>query len=107
MAESPPAAEELSDAKQRIVQAAIDVISNEGFGGATARAVARAAGCNQALIYYYFGNLKKLFLAALDETSRRRLATYKARMDEIHTLEDLARFGEARWLDDLTSAHMT
>jgi AcrR family transcriptional regulator len=100
-------AHESSEAKQRIVAAAIDVIATEGFGGATARAIARSAGCNQALIYYYFGNIKQLYLAALGESCRRRMDFYRAKIGEIHSLEDLARVGESLWLDDIRSSHMT
>ena len=100
-------AHESSEAKQRIIQAAIDVIGTDGFGGATARAIARSAGCNQALIYYYFGNIKQLYLAALGESCRRRMDFYRAKIGEIHSLEDLATVGESLWLDDIQSPHMT
>jgi AcrR family transcriptional regulator len=89
---------ESSEAKQRIVNAAIDVIATEGFGGATARAIARSAGCNQALIYYYFGNIKQLYLAALGESCRLRMDSYRSKIGEIHNLDDLARVGESLWL---------
>ena len=98
---------ESSEAKQRIVNAAIDVIATEGFGGATARAIARSAGCNQALIYYYFGNIKQLYLAALGESCRRRMDSYRSKIGDIHSLEDLASVGESLWLDDIQSSHMT
>ena len=101
------ALDQTADPRQRIIEAAIAVIGSDGFGGATARAVAREAGCNQALIYYYFGNMKSLFLAALDEACARRMTAYRSRLGEIATLEDLGRVGEALWFDDISSPYMT
>ena len=92
--------------KERILQAALETVKREGFAGTSARAVARTGGFNQALIYYYFGSLNELLLATLEETSRRRLASYRARMDEIHTLEDLARVGGELYAGDLKEGHI-
>lgn len=93
--------------KERIVQATIDVITTEGVGAATARAIARAAGCNQALIYYYFGDLKALLVAALEESSNRRMVAYRARIGAIRNLDDLVAIGNELWGEDMRSAHMT
>lgn len=92
--------------KERILEAALETVKREGFAGASARAVARTGGFNQALIYYYFGSLDELLLAALEETSRRRLESYKARMGEIHSLEDLARVGGELYAEDLQEGHI-
>ena len=55
--------------KQALVAAAIETLRAEGFAGASARAIAGRAGCNQALIFYHFGSVVTLLLAALDEVS--------------------------------------
>lgn len=55
--------------RQRIVDATLETLRNEGFAGATSRAIARAGDFNQALIFYHFGTLDGLLLAALDKTS--------------------------------------
>ena len=92
--------------KERILEAALETVKREGFAGASARAVARTGGFNQALIYYYFGNLNELLLATLEETSRRRLASYRARMEEIDSVEDLARVGSELYAEDLKEGHI-
>src|SRR6266545_2541069 len=69
------------DTRARLVEAAIETLKAEGYAGTSARAIARAAGLNQALIFYYFGNLTGLLLAALDETSARRLTRYREARD--------------------------
>jgi len=56
-----------------MVLAALETVKAAGFAGATTRAIARTGGFNQALIYYHFGSLDTLLLAALDHTSGERL----------------------------------
>jgi AcrR family transcriptional regulator len=92
--------------KERILEAALETVKREGFAGASARAVARTGGFNQALIYYYYGSLNELLLATLEETSRRRLASYRARMSDIPSLEDLARVGGELYAEDLQEGHI-
>ncbi|MGH2720135.1 MAG: TetR/AcrR family transcriptional regulator [Actinomycetota bacterium] len=92
--------------RERILDAALQTVKREGFAGASARAIARTGGFNQALIYYYFGSLNELLLATLEETSRRRLASYRARMGDIRSLEDLARVGGELYAEDLQEGHI-
>lgn len=49
------------DSRQRILDAALDVFYEAGFDGARVDAIAKRAGVNQALIYYYFKNKEGLF----------------------------------------------
>ena len=65
-----------STTKERIVEAAIETIREGGFAGATARSIARTGGFNQALIFYHFGTISDLMLAALDEISAERTQRY-------------------------------
>ena len=58
------------ETRRALVTGAIDALRAEGFSGATAREIARRARCNQGLIFYHFGSITKLLLAALDEVSR-------------------------------------
>ena len=54
-----------SEKRAEILQAAIPVFAERGLGGAAIRDVARAAGVNSALIYYYFENKDALFAEAV------------------------------------------
>ena len=63
--------------RERIVEAALETLKTSGFAGASARAIARTGGFNQALVFYHFGSVNELLLAALEETSRRRMAAYR------------------------------
>ena len=54
------------DTRARIVAAAIEAFSNDGFEGASTRQIAALAGENQGLITYHFGNKDNLWRAAVD-----------------------------------------
>jgi len=56
--------------KRSLVAAAIETLKTEGFAGASARAIAARAGCNQALIFYHFGSVVTLLLAASTKSVR-------------------------------------
>ncbi|HEX9969944.1 MAG TPA: TetR/AcrR family transcriptional regulator [Acidimicrobiales bacterium] len=93
--------------RERIVEAALDTLKAEGFAGASARAIARTGGFNQALVFYYFGSVNELLLAALDATSEHRMARYQEAVDEVRTLPDLFRVASAIYKEDLAAGHMT
>lgn len=49
------------DSRQKILDAALNVFYEAGFDGARVDVIARRAGVNQALIYYYFKSKEELF----------------------------------------------
>jgi TetR/AcrR family transcriptional repressor of mexJK operon len=55
--------------RRRILEAALRVFSEKGFGGASLRAIAREAGVTQPLIYWYFEGKEDLFGSMLSELS--------------------------------------
>ena len=75
--------------RRQIVDAALETLRTEGFAGATSRAIARSGGFNQALIFYHFGTLDGLLLAALDRTSEERLERYRQVVDDAESVEEL------------------
>jgi AcrR family transcriptional regulator len=93
--------------RQQIVDAALQALKTTGFGGATSRAIARAGGFNQALIFYHFGSLDALLLAALDRTSEERLGRYRQAVDDADTIEELAAVTARLYAEDRDSGHMT
>jgi TetR/AcrR family transcriptional regulator, regulator of cefoperazone and chloramphenicol sensitivity len=52
--------------RNKLLEAAIDVFAKHGFGGASTRMLARAAGVNLQAIPYYFGGKEGLYLAVAD-----------------------------------------
>lgn len=56
--------------RESILKAASLEFANEGFSGARMDAIARSAGVNKALLYYYFHDKDALYGASLDEFFR-------------------------------------
>ncbi len=54
---------EKTDARQRLIEAALKVFGEHGFKGASTRAIAGEADANIAAIPYYFGGKEGLYLA--------------------------------------------
>lgn len=56
-----------SDIAPRLVQAASERFLREGVDGASLRAIARDAGTNIGMLYYYFPSKDDLFLAVVED----------------------------------------
>jgi AcrR family transcriptional regulator len=57
--------------RQRVIDAAIRCILEQGFYRASSNAIAEAAGLSWGVIQYYFGSRESLMLAVVEEGSRR------------------------------------
>jgi len=53
--------------KEAILAAARREFAGHGFSGARVEAIARAAGCNKAMLFYYFSSKEKLYRAVLGQ----------------------------------------
>src|SRR6266508_6985190 len=95
------------ETRRRIIEAALETLKQEGFAGATSRAIARAGGFNQALLFYHFGTLDALLLAALDHTSAQRLERYRKAVDEAETVEELLAVAARVQAEDRETGHTT
>jgi AcrR family transcriptional regulator len=96
-----------TDTRQALIQAAIDSLRADGYGGASARTIAARAGCNQGLVFYHFGSVANLLLAALDEVSARRLKQYQAALDGVESPEELVGVAAAIFREDLDEGYVT
>ncbi len=92
--------------RTRIIEAAIRTLKERGFAGASARAIAQTGEFNQALIFYHFGTVNDLLLAALDETSAQRMQRYSAALRGIRTLPELMEQAARIYREDLESGHI-
>ena len=61
-----PAARDAQRTRRRILEAATAEFARYGLGGARIDRIARRAGANKRMLYYYFGDKDGLFLAALE-----------------------------------------
>tara|TARA_R110002124_G_scaffold270207_2_gene438555 strand:+ start:3517 stop:3822 length:306 start_codon:yes stop_codon:yes gene_type:complete len=57
--------------KQRIVEAAIDLISKKSFEDTLIEEIAAAANCTTDPVYYFFEGKEEIFIAAYTEVARR------------------------------------
>lgn len=55
------------DTRDRILDAAADVLTRLGLGRTTTKEIARAAGCSEALLYKHFRDKEEIFLGVLKE----------------------------------------
>jgi len=95
------------DTRAALVAAAIDTLRESGFAGASARRIAARAGCNQALIFYHFGSVPDLLMAALEDISARRMAAYRELLAHTATLGELAASARRVFEQDLDAGHVT
>ena len=95
------------ETRKHIVDAALEALKRHGFAGATSRAIAREGGFNQALIFYHFGNLDALLLAALDQTSEERLDRYREAVARASSFAELAEAAAEIYREDRGSGHVT
>lgn len=98
--------QERSTTRAALVAGAIEALGEVGFAGASARDIAGRAGCNQALVFYHFGSVNELLLAALDDVSARRLAAYTDIVDRATTLTALIDSARAIFAEDLDAGHV-
>jgi AcrR family transcriptional regulator len=90
-----------------LVAGAIAALREVGFAGASAREIARHAACNQALVFYHFGSVPELLLAALDDVSMRRLAAYSEIVEQAGSLTELIESARTIFSEDLDAGHVT
>jgi AcrR family transcriptional regulator len=101
------AAAGLSGTKLQIAEAALQTLKTKGFAGASARAIAHEGGFNQALIFYHFGSVRALLLAALDVVSDRRMNEYGPALQAAGTAPELARLARRIFDEDLERGNIT
>lgn len=95
------------DTKAVIVEAALEALKSKGFAGASAREIAKIGGFNQALVFYHFGSVHNLLLAALDEVSERRMRAYQPAFERAQTVSELAGLARAIYTEDLGNGYVT
>ena len=77
------------ETRDRLLDAALAVVGESGLVGTTARAIARVADVNQALIFYHFGSIDELLLAALQRANDRRIERFRQPLEAVDSLDGL------------------
>jgi AcrR family transcriptional regulator len=92
--------------RHRVVQAAFEVLRTNGYAGASTRSIAAAGGFQPGLIFYYFGSLDDLLVAALAESSEARLERYRAAVAQAGSLAELVSLLGDIYRHDVASGHI-
>jgi AcrR family transcriptional regulator len=95
-----------ADVRAALVTAAIETLREAGFAGASAREIAARAGYSQALVFYHFGSVNDLLLAALDEVSARRMDAYRGLLGRATSVTALAESARAIFVEDLDAGYV-
>jgi AcrR family transcriptional regulator len=96
-----------ADTRRVLVEAAIETLKEAGYAGASARAIADRAGSNQGLVFYHFGSVANLLLAALDAVSADRLEKYQAAVALVSSPEELVDVAAGIFAQDLDAGYVT
>ena len=102
-----PITQPLGGTKLRLAEAALVSLRTVGFAGSSARAIAHAGDFNQALIFYHFGSVQQLLLAAFDLVSDRRMEAYGPRLQAAGSLPELVTLARRIYDDDLERGYVT
>ena len=78
-----PAGSEL-DARQRLLEAGLELFGLYNLEGTTTRQLAERAGVNQAAIPYYFGGKEGLYFAVVQHLFSNHVALLKPVINEVH-----------------------
>jgi AcrR family transcriptional regulator len=94
------------DTRTRILEATLVTLKEKGLAGASSRAIAAGGDFNPALIFYYFGSLQELWLAALEQSSSERLDRYRTAIEAAERLDELVAVLGQIYREDLASGHI-
>lgn len=96
----------MTPTRDTLIAAAADALREDGFAAASARRIAQRARCNQALVFYHFGSVHDLLLAALEDVSARRMAAYRGLLTRTGTLTELIESARGVFEADLDAGHV-
>jgi AcrR family transcriptional regulator len=96
-----------STTRDRILDAAFETLRRDGFARTSARTIARTGDFNQALIFYHFGSVNDVLLAALDRVAGARMERYREALSKASGMVELAGLVRELYLEDIECGHST
>jgi AcrR family transcriptional regulator len=96
-----------SDTRRVLIDAAVETLKVDGIARASARTIAGRAGCNQGLVFYHFGSVANLLLAALDAVSDGRLEHYGAAVGSVGSPTELVEVAASIFREDLDAGYVS
>ena len=96
-----------ADTRRKLMAGALETLRTRGIAGTSARAIATAAGVNQALIFYHFGSVEQLVDTACRDGAAERVALYRDRFAAVGSLRELLRLGRELHAAELEAGSVT
>lgn len=79
--------------RQKLLDATLRVLTEQGIAKASARTIATEAGVNQALVFYHFGTIDDLLAAACAYGASTRVDTHRAALRSVGSFAELVAVG--------------
>ncbi len=95
-----------AETRRRLLDGADQVLREHGYAGTSARTIAAAAEVNSALVFYHFGGVDQLLLAALDRSSAERMELHGATVARARTVEELVEAAVRIYRTDLERGYL-
>jgi AcrR family transcriptional regulator len=102
-----PTEKQGANTRERIMDAAVQTLREEGKAGTTARAIAQRGNFNQASIFYHFSSVPHLLMEAFSRTSDEQIARYEAAASDVSSLHDLVAIARRLHDEDLETGAVT
>src|ERR1035441_6487595 len=96
-----------ANTRKALIDSTIETLRVEGFSGASTRAISDRAGLNQGLVFYHFGSVVNLLLAALDTVSEIRMKKYSAAIEQVSSPSEIMNIATQIFKDDLNTGYVT
>jgi AcrR family transcriptional regulator len=96
----------MGETRTKLLQGALETLRTRGIAGASARTIAATAGVNQALIFYHFGSVDELLIAACRDGAADRVARYRDRFASVNTMAELLELGRALHAEERTAGNL-
>jgi AcrR family transcriptional regulator len=92
--------------QDKLLEATLEALRTKGFAGASARTIAGLAGVNPGLIFYHYGTLDELLLAAMQRSSEARLERYLPAAEKVSSLAELIELLRDIYREDVASGRV-
>jgi AcrR family transcriptional regulator len=83
----------MADTKEKLLDAAVTCLREDGIAGLSARVIAKHAGVNQALVFYHFNSVTELVDAACRRGVDDAADFYREQFDAVTSLSELLSVG--------------
>lgn len=97
----------MSDARQKLLDAALVTLRDKGIAGTSARVIAAEAGLSQGLVFYHFGSVDALIDAACRAATATRVDLYRTRFSQVNSLPELLGLGRVLHDEERAAGNVT